>query len=104
VNFWKKWESRAYGFVCETLSELQPEGVDVYKMPASLYIRVYTDKAAAQLLTKEACDIWEIFCYIRTFFMPVHGFKMAENGAQELEVYDNAEHKSGYAYMPVTRA
>lgn len=41
--------------------------------------------------------------YIRDYFMPAHGFKMAENGAQELEVFDTSEHKSGYAYMPVMR-
>jgi transcriptional regulator with XRE-family HTH domain len=103
VNFWKDVHLRAYGFVRETVSERQPEGVDVYKMPASLYIRIYADKAAAQLLTKEVCEIWELFHYIRDFFMPTHGFKMAENGAQELEVYNNSEHKSGYAYMPVMR-
>ena len=33
--------------------------------------------------------------------MPSHNFKMAENGAQEMEVFDTSEHKSGYAYMPV---
>lgn len=103
VNFWREEKSRAYGFVRETTSDRQPEGVDIYIMPASLYIRVYTDKAAAQLMTKEKCDIWELFCYIRTFFMPTHGFKMAENGAQELEVYDSFEHTTGYAYMPVIR-
>ena len=33
-----------------------------------------------------------------------HGFKMNENGAQELEIYDTAEHTTGYAYMSVKRA
>lgn len=33
--------------------------------------------------------------------MPSHGFKTAENGAQELEVFDTFEHKSGYIYMPM---
>jgi hypothetical protein len=27
---------------------------------------------------------------------------MNENGAQELEIYDTAEHATGYAYMPVS--
>lgn len=35
--------------------------------------------------------------------MPGHNYKMVENGAQELEVFDTSEHKSGYAYMPVAR-
>lgn len=103
VNFWLGKDSRAFGYVRETTAEDQPKGVDVYKMPASLFIRAYTDKATAQLMTKEHCEIWELFAYIRNYFMPTHGFKMAENGAQELEVFDTVEHKAGYAYMPVIR-
>lgn len=105
INFWhfQDRQSHGYGWVRETTTENQPEGIDVYKMPASLYIRAYTHKAAAQLLTKEQCDIWELFAYIRQFFMPSHGFEMADNGAQEMEVYDTSEHKTGYAYMPVKR-
>lgn len=103
VNFWRSEKSRAFGFVREVATDQQPEGVDVYKVPASLYIRAYTDKSTAQLMAKEQCEIWELFAYIRNYFMPNHGFKMAENGAQELEVFDTSEHKSGYAYMPVMR-
>ena len=101
VNFWRSEKSRAYGFVREVLTDCQPKNIDVYKMPASLYIRAYTNKSTAQLMSKEQCEIWELFAYIRDYFMPAHGFKMAENGAQELEVFDTFEHKSGYAYMPV---
>lgn len=103
VNFWLSEKERAYGFVREVSNENQPEGVDIYIMPASLYIRAYTDKSAAQLLSKEQCEIWELFAYIRDYFMPAHGFKMADNGAQELEVFDTSEHSTGYAYMPVQR-
>lgn len=103
VNFWRNEKNRAYGIVHEVSTDEQPKGVDVYKMPASLYIRVHTDKSAVQLISKEQCEIWELFAYIREFFMPSHGFKMAENGAQELEVFDTSEHKTGYAYMPVMR-
>ena len=103
VNFWLSEHSRAYGFVREVQSESQPEGVDVYIVPPSLYIRTYTDRAAAQLMAKEQCEIWELFAYIRDYFMPTNGYKMAENGAQELEVFDTSEHKTGYAYMPVSR-
>ena len=101
VNFWRSEKSRAYGFVREVLTDCQPKGIDVYQNPASLYIRAHTDKSTAQLMAKEQCEIWELFAYIRDFFLPAHGFKMAENGAQELEVFDTFEHKSGYAYMPV---
>ena len=103
VNFWLSEKSRAYGFVREVLTDCQPEGIDVYKNPASLYIRAYTNKSTSQLMAKEQCEIWELFAYIRDYFMPAHGFKMAENGAQEMEVFDTFEHKSGYAYMPVIR-
>ncbi|MBD5157667.1 MAG: helix-turn-helix domain-containing protein [Butyrivibrio sp.] len=101
VNFWRSEKSRAYGFVREVLTECQPEGIDVFKNPASLYIRAYTNKSTAQLMSKEECEIWELFAYIREYFMPAHGFAMAENGAQELEIFDTFEHKTGYAYMPV---
>ena len=103
VNFWLDEKSRAFGYVREVTTEQQPKGVDVYKMPASLYIRAYTDEATAQLIAKEECEIWELFAYIRDYFMQANGFRMADNGAQELEVFDSSEHKTGYAYMPVTR-
>ena len=101
VNFWRPVKYRAYGFVREVMTEAQPDGVDVFKNPASLYIRAHTDKETARLICKERCEIWELFAYIRDYFMPEHGFEMAQNGAQELEVFDTFEHSSGYAYMPV---
>ena len=104
VNFWRNAESRAFGFVREVSTADQIQGIDVYQMPASLYIRAYTDAAVSQLLSREQCEIWELFAYIRNFFMPAHNFQMAENGAQELEVFETAAHKCGYAYMPVMRA
>jgi len=103
VNFWLDESFRAMGFVRETTTIEQPEGIDTYKMPASLYIRAYTDQSTAQLLTRKQCEIWELFAYIRNYFMPAHGFRTSDNGAQELEVYDSTEHKTGYAYMPVIR-
>lgn len=103
VNFWLEKDRRAYGYVWEVGAKEQPEGIDVYKMPSSLYIRAYTSKGNAQLIAKEECEIWELFAYIRDFFMPAHGFGMSDNGAQELEVFDSFEHKTGYAYMPVIR-
>ena len=103
VNFWLDEKVRAFGFVREVITKQQPESVDVYKMPASLYIRAYTDRGTAQLIAKDTCEIWELFAYIRNFFMPAHGFRMADNGAQELEVFDSFEHRTGYAYMPIMR-
>lgn len=103
VNFWREKNSRAYGFVREVMTEEQPVDVDIYKMPASLFIRAYTNKETSQLISKEHCETWELFAYIRDFFMPAHGFAMATNGAQELEVFDTFEHKNGYVYMPVIK-
>lgn len=103
VNFWLDVKQRAYGFMREVTTADQSDGVDVYKMPASLFIRAYTDKGTAHLISKEQCEIWGLFRYIRDFFMPEHCFQMAGNGAQELEVFKTFEHKLGYAYMPVER-
>lgn len=103
INFWLNEKSRGFGFVRMTNNTLQPDGVGIYKMPASLYIRAYTNGNTARLLAKDKCEIWELFAYIRNYIMPSRGFMMAENGAQELEVYDTSEHKTGYAYMPVKR-
>lgn len=101
INFWLDEKQRAFGFVREVMTEEQPDGTDVYKMPSSLFIRTYTDKETAHLVSKEQCEIWELFAYIRDYFMPTHGFRTAQNGAQELEVFDTFEHKSGFAYIPV---
>lgn len=103
VNFWLEESSRAMGFVRETNEEHQPEGIDVFKMPASLFIRGYTDHETAQLLAKETCETWELFAYIRNYIMPAYGYKMAENGAQELEIFDASGHSTGYAYVPVEK-
>lgn len=103
VNFWRNEKSRTYGFVREVTTDRQPEGIDIYKIPASLFVRAYTNKSTAQLMSKEQCEVWELLAYIRDYFMPSHGFKMVENGAQEMEIFDTSEHKSGYAYIPVMR-
>ncbi|MBD5103885.1 MAG: helix-turn-helix transcriptional regulator [Ruminococcaceae bacterium] len=101
INFWLDEKQRAFGFVREVMTEEQPDGADVYKMPSSLFIRTYANKETAHLISKEQCEIWELFAYIRDYFMPTHGFRTAQNGAQELEVFDTFEHKAGYAYIPV---
>lgn len=103
VNFWREESLRAYGFVREVTNDQQAEEVDIFHVPASLYIRAYTDRASAQLLLKEQCETRELFAYIRNYLMPSHSFLMAKNGAQELEVFDTSKHETGYVYMPVMR-
>ena len=58
VNFWLDEQSRAYGAVREVLTEDQPAGTDIYKVPASLYIRAYTDKETSRIVCREQCEIW----------------------------------------------
>ena len=101
VNFWLPEEKRAYGFMRETTSAEQPEGLDIRRLPPSLYLRAYTDANTAQLLAKERCEAWELFAYLRNYVMPSKGLRMATNGAQEMEVFDTADHRTGYAYLPV---
>ncbi len=55
------------------------------------------------MLAKREGETGELFAYIRDSVMPAHGFRMAGNGAQEMEAFDTAEHKTGYAYLPVER-
>ena len=83
VNFWLDESKRAMSFMKQTATEKQPDGVDVYKLPRSIYIRAYADRHAAMLISKETCEVYELFHYTRDFFIPAHGFIMADNGAQE---------------------
>lgn len=101
VNFWLPEDQRAYGFVRETMSDEQPDGMDVYRMPTTLFLRAYTDGATASLLVKERCEVWELFAYLRNYVMPAHGLREASNGGQEMEVFDTPGHQTGYAYLPV---
>jgi hypothetical protein len=102
VNFCHPGQAApGYVFGREVTSENQSEGVDVYEMPASLFLRMYSDKAAARLLKKEACEPWELFAHLRRKVMPQYGYAMAKNGAQEIEFYKAGGHARGYAYVPV---
>lgn len=104
VNFWLQKELRAYGFVRETMSRQQPEGLDVYRMPASLFLRAHTEQGMAGLLAKDQCEVWEIFAYLRDYVMPAYGLRMNDNGAQEMASFDTFDHQTGYAYIPVCYA
>lgn len=103
VHFWKSFSSRGYGFVREVLSRQQAPSLDAYSLPAACYLRGYTNRETAQLMLKEQVEPWELFAFIRNYLMPAHGFKMAENGAQEMEIFDSTNHRTGYAYVPVER-
>ncbi|MCL2774895.1 MAG: hypothetical protein FWD71_16335 [Oscillospiraceae bacterium] len=103
INYWRIGEAlHGLIFARETTTENQPEGVDVFKMPASLFIRAYTDNNTVRLMCKETCETWELFGLIRGV-MNKYNFKMATNGAQEIEIYDSNDHKIGFAYVPVEK-
>ena len=102
VNYWRIGKvTHGLVFGREVDTQAQPEGVDVYKMPASLFLRMFSDRAAAGLLGKKTCEPWELFAYFRRKIMPKYGYVMAENGAQAIEFYQPGSHGSGWAYVPV---
>ncbi len=35
--------------------------------------------------------------------MLAYNFRMATNEAQELEIFDSLEHKTGYTYVPIMK-
>jgi hypothetical protein len=104
VDFWKPFHTRlGFIFVKETETKNQPEGVDVFVMPASLFIRGTNDAPTTRLLNKEICELYELYALMRYEVMPKHGYKMAENGAQEIEYFSNVQRTYGWAYIPVAR-
>ncbi|MCL1909869.1 MAG: hypothetical protein FWG05_02930 [Kiritimatiellaeota bacterium] len=104
VNFWKhNPEKMGLIFVRETLTARQPEGVDVFVMPASLFIRGRADAKTARLLGKTECEPWELFAFMRYNVMPGIGYEMADNGAQEIEIHDEEDRTKSRAYIPVIR-
>lgn len=86
----------------ETYSEKQADCYDIYKMPASLFIRILNNSGAAKLLGKENCETWELFGVIKGTIMPQNGYKFNENGAQEIE-YHNYKTNIWYAYIPIVK-
>jgi transcriptional regulator with XRE-family HTH domain len=106
VNFWRE-EPRGIIFAREVTTMIQPDGVYLYKIPASLYLRVYTDKNAAKITGKETCEPWELFAYMWNYVMPNYKLKMfiSNNANYQFEVYDSGDgsHGSGWGYAAVER-
>ena len=86
----------------ETYTDEQDERYDLYKMPASLFIRVQNNADAAKLLGKELQGAWELFGVIKEQIMYQHGYKFNDNGAQEIE-YSNHKDGTQYVYVPVVK-
>lgn len=86
----------------ETSSEKQDKRYDIYKMPASLFMRVQNNADAAKLFGRDIHGTWELFGIMKEQVMPKYGYKFNENGAQEIE-YSNHNDGIHYAYVPVTK-
>jgi hypothetical protein len=104
IDYWRGGTvPRGMMFAKETVTDIQPNGIDVYKMPPSLFMRVFHDDNAAMMLNKTHCDIWELFGLMKETVMSVFGYRFCENGAQEFEYYNWSKYKSGFAYVPVKK-
>jgi len=107
INFWSGGKPKKILFAREVTTENQPDGIDVYKMPAGLFIRVYADKNNAEILGKDICEPWEFFAYIWNYIMPKYHLKKAvnENGEDnQIEIYDSPRaHGNGWGYAAVER-
>ncbi len=101
IDYWQGGKvPRGMMFGQETTTEKQAECYDIYKMPASKFMRILNDENAARLLGKERCENHELFIYMREKIMPEHGYKFNENGAQEIE-YHNYKTNAFIAYVPI---
>lgn len=103
IDYWQGGAvPRGMMFAQETSSEKQADCYELYKMPASLFMRVLNDTDAAKLLGKEKCENWELFGFMKDIIMPQFGYKFNKNGAQEIE-YHNYKTNIFYAYVPVVK-
>jgi len=107
-NFWSDFKPKKIFFARETITENQPDGIDVYKMPAGLFLRAYTDKNNAAILGRDTCEPWEFFAFMLNYVMPKYHLKKAvnENGEDnQIEVYDSpyGTHGNGWGYAAVER-
>ncbi|MHB1152604.1 MAG: hypothetical protein ACYCWE_06475 [Eubacteriales bacterium] len=104
IDYWRgDAVPRGMMFARETVIDVQPSGIDVYKMPSSMFMRVFHDDNAAKMLNKNHCDIWELFGLMKETVIPSNGYEFCENGAQEFEYYNWSLYKSGFASVPVKK-
>lgn len=108
INFWNKGKKKKIFFVKETAAENQTDKTEVYKIPAGLFLRVYTSKNNADILGKDMCEPWEFFSFMYNCIMPKYKLKPSRNANGEdngIEIYDsvNGNQRSGWAYAAVER-
>ena len=108
INFWNDKQPKKIFFAREVTTENQLDGINVYKIPAGLFLRVYTNKDNASILGKNMCDAWEFFSFMYNCVMPKYHLKAArnENGEDnQIEIYDSFDgsHGNGWAYAAVEK-
>jgi len=108
LNFWSGGKPKKIFFARETTTETQPDGIEIYKIPAGLFLRAYADKNTAGIIGKDMCEPWELFSYMWNYVMPKYKLKEARNAGGEdnqIEIYDSVtgNHGSGWAYAAVER-
>jgi len=104
IDYWRGGTvPRGMMFAQEVATEKQSEIYDIYKMPRSLFMRIFHDADATKALGKEKCEIWELYGLLKDIVMPQFGYKFNENGAQEFEYYNWSKYGSGFAYVPVIK-
>ena len=101
INYWQEGKvPRGMMFAQQVTSDVQNPLHDIYRMPQSLFIRVEcTAKVAQSAFGREGCEVWELFGVIKDA-LDDYGYKFAENGAQEIEMYNHGL-ELAYAYVPV---
>ena len=101
IDYWQEGKvPRGMVFSQQVTSDEQNPAHDIYRMPQSLYIRLACTKEVSQAaFRKDECGVWELFGVIKDALNTL-GYRFAENGAQEIEMYN---HGAGlaYAYVPV---
>jgi hypothetical protein len=101
IDYCRNDVPKGFMFAKEVETDTQEEGIDIYKIPASLFIRVLNDRNSAKILGKDECGTWELFGIIKEQAMSKFDCKLAETGAPELEC--DYKHEMHYAYVPVIR-
>ncbi len=105
IDYWQGGAAkRGFIFAKETSIKNQPEGVDTYLNPASLYVRVKYDKDDRdiwKLLGEEQRQHqpWVMFGYLGKKWAVQNGYEFATHGAQEFEYYGPGH--ICYVYAPI---
>jgi len=86
----------------EVMTDNQPEEVDWYKVPASLYIRLRkNDHNVLKYVEKECCYQTSDLYPIIYDFIEKHGFRAVQKGVKEIECNYAKNMDLAYAYVAI---